>query len=179
MTKHSTLQRLLLCGALCLGQGSPAATDGFDSVTCGADISKALVGKKLPNGSVAALEARHKAIALKDLGAIEVSDRLDLISWSICGAEYMLIQDKHDLVRDVLPSPPHSKAKPSFIGSCRAHGKAVPGVVVAILDNSKAGEELGATQAWRIDETTARFVKIPETDLRCPRSGIASVDGGL
>lgn len=179
MNTNTSLRLMLLCCAMCLGHNAIAAADGFSSVKCGTDIVKALVGKTLPNGNVSALEARHQAIALQDLGATEVSDRLDLISWKICGDEYMVLQDKHDQVRDVLPAPQHSKAKPSFIGTCTANGKALPGVVVAILDGTKQGDTLPVTVAWKIDEAHAKFVKTPEAGLTCPRSGIATVDGGL
>ena len=179
MTTKKPIHVLLLCATLCLAHGANATTDGFNSVQCGTDIAKALVGKTLPNDSVSALEARHKAIALKDLGATEVSDSLDVISWQICGDEYMVLQDKHNLVRDVMPAPAHSKTKPAFIGNCTANGKAAPGVVVAILDNAKPGDNLSATLAWKIDAAKAKFVKVPEAGLSCPRSGIATVDGGL
>src|SRR5262245_19344894 len=82
--------------------------DGFDSVHCGSDVRKALVGHKMSNEPIAVLEERHKDLGLKDLGASEISDRLSIISWGICGEEYVLLEDK-DVVRDVLKFPKHSK----------------------------------------------------------------------
>ena len=63
----------------------------------------------MSNEKIVVLEERHKDLELKDLGASEVSDRLTVISWRICGEEYVLLEDK-DLVRDVLKFPTHSKA---------------------------------------------------------------------
>ena len=35
-----------------------------------------------------------------------------------------------------------------------------------------------ALSAWKIDEKNAKFVKASGEGLRCPRSGIYTVDGG-
>jgi hypothetical protein len=75
----------------------------------------------MPNERIVVLEERHKDLGLKDLGAQEISDRLFLISWRICGDEYVLLEDK-DVVRDVLKFPKHSKDSPQFIGSCQSNG---------------------------------------------------------
>jgi hypothetical protein len=85
--------------------------DGFDSVRCGSDVGEALLGRKMSNEKVSVLEERHKDLGLKDLGGTEISDRLFLISWRICGEEYVLLEDK-DVVRDVLKFPKHSKDSP-------------------------------------------------------------------
>lgn len=63
--------------------------DGFDSVRCGSDVRKALLGRTMSNETIVVLEERHKDLGLKDLGASEISDRLILISWRICGEEYV------------------------------------------------------------------------------------------
>src|SRR5689334_18959886 len=78
------------------------AGDGFESVRCGADIRKALLGKKGSNERVVVIEEKHKDLGLKDLGASEISDRLTLISWLICGDEYAVLEDQGGIVRDVL-----------------------------------------------------------------------------
>lgn len=177
--------------ALLLSSPVALASDAFDKVRCGSDVPKALAGAALPNGTVAAIEAAHKAINLKDLGADEVTDHLQLVSWSICGAEYKLLVDDHDRIRDVLPFPAHSRSEPEFGGSCQA-GKTDGGkYLIAILDN-RAGLDantshhyapddatlLPAEAAWKIDEKQAKFAKIDATGLRCARSGIITVDGG-
>jgi hypothetical protein len=78
------------CGA------SICDADGFDSVRCGSDVPKALLGRTMPNERVIVIEERHK-----DLGLKEISDRLFLISWRICEEEYVLLEDQ-GVVRDVL-----------------------------------------------------------------------------
>jgi len=69
----------LLCG--------PAeAKDAFDGIRCGDDVARALIGKTMPDGTAVKIEAAHKAIGLKDEGADEVSDNLQTVAWTICGA---------------------------------------------------------------------------------------------
>ena len=46
-----------------------SGADGFDSLRCGSDVRKALVGHKMSNEPIAVLEERHKELGLKDLGA--------------------------------------------------------------------------------------------------------------
>ncbi len=74
----------LFCGS------SICAADGFDSVRCGSDVRKALLGRKMSNERIVVLQERHKDLGLKDLGGTEISDRIFLISWQICGEEYVL-----------------------------------------------------------------------------------------
>src|SRR2546421_8137547 len=83
--------------------------DGFDSVRCGSDVRKALLGRKMSNERIVVLQERHKDLGLKDLGGTEISDRIFLISWRICGEEYVLLEDQKNVVRDVLKFPKHSK----------------------------------------------------------------------
>src|SRR5512143_2732888 len=124
------------------------------------------------------IEARHKALGLKNLGASEETGDLFLSLWLLCGNEYMLIIDKRSSVRDVLQFPQHSKASPEFIGSCRVNGKALPEDVVAVLNNQAGAEILSAKFAWKIDPTKAKFVKLTTEGMQCPRSGIVTADGG-
>ena len=154
------------------------ASDVFGHIRCGSDVSKALVGRTMSNEPVAALQERHKDLGLEDLGGSEVSERLFLISWRICGDEYALLQEK-DVVRDVLKFPPHSKNAPAFIGACQAAGKEMRGTVIAVLENRSRGEALPATAAWRIDEVRSKFVDVSKDGLVCPRDGIITADGGL
>jgi hypothetical protein len=154
------------------------AADGFDSVRCGSDVRKALLGRKMSNEKIAVLEERYKELGLKDLGGTEISDRLFLISWRICGAEYVLLEDK-DVVRDVLKFPEHSKSSPQFIGSCQSNGHDVPGSAIGVLKNEEGVEMLPAMAAWRIDEKQMKFVKLQTEGLRCSRDGIITADGGL
>ena len=155
-----------------------SAADLFSKVECGADIPKALIGGFMSNERDAVIEARHKALGLKDLGGSEMTGGLFLSSWLICGNEYQLITDKKSIVRDVLRFPEHSKASPEFIGSCKVNGKALPGEIIAVLNNQAGAENLPAKFAWKIDAKTAKFVKLETEGMQCPRDGIITADGG-
>ena len=157
---------------------SVSAADLFDKIQCGADIPKALIGGVMPNGKSAAIEARHKALGLKDLGGSELDGGLFLSSWLVCENEYIMIMDKRSIVRDALQFPQHSKASPEFIGSCKVNGKALPGEMVAVLNNQAGAESLSPKFAWKIDKRTAKFVKVATEGMQCPRSGIITEDGG-
>jgi len=162
---------LLLCGSgIC-------AADGFDSVRCGSDVGKALVGRTMPNEKVAVIEERHRDLGLKDLGGTETSDRLFLISWQICGEEYALLEEQ-GVVRDVLKFPKHSKDSPEFIGSCQLDGHDVPGTAIGVLRNENGVEMLPAVIAWKIDDKQTKFVMLQAEGLRCSRDGIITADGG-
>lgn len=173
---------------LIIVSGKAWALDEFDGIKCGADIPKSLVGKRDSNERVAVLENRHKDLGLKDLGGTEISDRLFLASWQICGREYeLLVNTKTGLIRDVLPFPPHSATSPMFIGTCQANGKEVPEALVVVLNNSagyNARDEklartmLKAIAAWKIDKIKGKFVKQSTENLECPLGGIVTLDGG-
>jgi hypothetical protein len=168
--------------------GKAWARDEFEGIKCGADIPKSLVGKRDSNERVAVIEERHKDLGLKDLGGTEISDRLFLVSWQICGSEYeLLVNTKSELIRDVLPFPPHSATAPMFIGTCQADGKQIREAVVAVLDNSAGYNArdrklvktaLRATAAWKIDETKEKFAKQSTENIGCPLTGIVTLDGG-
>src|SRR5215831_19007520 len=152
--------------------------DGFDSVRCGSDVRKALLGRKMSNEAIAVLEERHKDLGLKDLGASEISDRLSAISWRVCDEEYVLLEDKN-IVRDVLKFPKHCKESPQFVGSCESNGQKVPGTAIGVLRNENGVEMLPAVAAWKIDEKQIKFVELQTEGLRCSREGIITADGGL
>ena len=152
--------------------------DGFDSVRCGSDVRKALVDRTMPNEKAVLIEERHKDLGLKDLGRTEISDRLFLISWRICGEEYALLEDR-GVVRDVLEFPKHSKDSPEFIGACQLNGHDVPGTAIGVLKNENGVEILPAVIAWKIDDKQMKFVKLQTEGLRCSRDGIITADGGL
>jgi hypothetical protein len=151
--------------------------DGFDSVRCGSDVRKALLGRTMTNEKVVVIEERHKDLELKDLGGTEISDRLFLISWRICGEEYALLEDQ-GVVRDVLKFPKHSKDSPQFIGSCQLNGHDVPGTAIGVLKKENDVESLPAVIAWKIDEKQTKFVELQTEGLRCSRDGIITADGG-
>jgi hypothetical protein len=168
--------------------GKAWALDEFAGIQCGTDIPKSLIGKRDSNEPVAALEKRHKELGVKNLGGTEVSDRLFLASWQICGSEYdLLVNTKTALIRDALLFPAHSATSPMFIGRCQAGGKELPETIVAVLNNSAgysardeklAKATLKATATWKIDETKGKFVQRPPDNLVCPLVGIVTADGG-
>ena len=148
------------------------AADEFEAVKCGADVPKAMVGKHSSDERVVVLEARHSNLGLKDLGGMEITDRLFLNSWRICGSEYaVLVNTAKHLVRDVIRGP--------IVEGCQVAGKEIPDAVIAILDNSqrqkpKADLEklmLPATMAWKIDESQEKFVPRATQGLVCAVSG--------
>ncbi|MEP6955240.1 MAG: hypothetical protein ABI883_00315 [Chthoniobacterales bacterium] len=153
------------------------ASDGFDSVRCGSDVRKALLGRKTSNEKVVVLEARHKDLGLEDLGAEEISDRLNLIYWRICGEEYAVLEDGN-VIRDVLKFPKHSKDMPQFIGTCQSDGHDLPGFAIGVLRNEEGVAMLGAVSAWKIDEKQEKFVELKTEGLRCSRDGIRTEDSG-
>ena len=174
--KRSLAMFMLVVPLLC--SSSICDADGFDSVRCGSDVRKALIGRKMSNETIVVREERHKDLGLKDLGASEISDSLNVISWRICGEEYVLLEDK-DTVRDVLKFPKHSKESPAFIGSCQINGQNVPGTAIGILKNENDTRILPAVSAWKIDEKQMKFVELKTEGLKCSREGIITSDGGL
>jgi hypothetical protein len=166
---------LALIAALTATHGV-CAKDAFDAVKCDGDVAKTLVGKTIGNEPVAAIEKRHAAIGLRDEGGDEISDSVSYQSWTICGGSYHVLE-RGGVVRDVVRAE-HSKSAPEFVGTCEARGKPADGTVLAILDASGGGAMLPAKSAWRIDEAKTKFVAIDAAGLACPRSGIATADGG-
>ena len=175
-TKRIVAIFMLVVPLFCIS--SIRGADGFDSVRCGSDVGKALLFQTMSNEKVSVLEARHKDLGLKDLGSTEISDRLSLISWRICGEEYVLLEEK-DVVRDVLKFPKHSKDLPQFIGSCQLNGHDLPGIAIGVLKNEDGAQLLPAILAWKIDDKQVNFVKLQTEGLRCSRDGIITADGGL
>lgn len=157
------------------------AADEFDSVKCGADVVKAMVGSHSSNERVVAIEGRHRNLGLKDLGGMELAGPLFLGSWRICGSEYaVLLNTRKNLVRDVLAVPAHSQLSPlAFVEPCQAARKEIHGAVIAILDNSHGQKpktsieeiSLPARLAWKIDERQERFVQMATEGLSCTVSG--------
>ena len=84
-TERNILIMMLVLSLVC--SSSVCDADGFDSIRCGSDVRKALLGRKMSNEKIVAIEERHKDLGLKDLGASEISDRLSVISWRICGED--------------------------------------------------------------------------------------------
>lgn len=171
-------KRAWLALALSFVCAEVAAADAFKNVKCGADIPKAMIGQRSKNEPVVKTEARYRSLGLKHLGADEISDNLSSINWLICGSEFVALEDRKDIVRDVIPFPPHSKKTPAFSGFCSLNGRELPDIFVGVLDGAAAGDQLVAIAAWKIDLKAAKFIEASIEGLRCPRSGAFTVDGG-
>ncbi len=157
----------------------PALADEFKNVKCGTDIPKALIGQRSSNERIVVTEGKYRSLGLKHLGADETSNQLSSINWLICGSEYMMLVDRKGLVRDVIPFPPHSKKSPAFSSYCKLNGKELPDIFVGVLNAEVTGDQLPALSVWKIDLKGAKFIKASTDGLRCPRSAIYTVDGGL
>lgn len=156
-----------------IGCSHAYARDGFEKVRCDGDIVKALKGQRTSNETVMAIEARHKDLKLKDLGASDYG-KFSSITWSICGRDFMVLEEnRRNIVRDVLELPAHSETTPAFEGTCKLNGKPVPENVVGTLREESGKDELQAVTAWKVDEKAVRFVKMPTDGLLCSRDGIA------
>ena len=158
--------------------GHVAFADEFQNLQCGADLPKAMIGKRSANAPVVELEKKYRALGLKSLGGDEISETLSSVNLLICGSEYIELIDRKGIVRDVLAFPPHSKTQPAFSGICQAKGKDLPDILVGVLDGPAANAPLPIKTAWKIDQKHAKFVTISGEGLLCPSSGIYSVDGG-
>jgi hypothetical protein len=158
--------------------GQVAIADQFQKVQCGSDIPKTLIGQRSSNERIVVLENRNRKLGLKHLGADEISNQLSSINWLICGAEFVVLEDRQGRVRDVLSFPSHSRASPAFSGICQVNGRDLPDVIVGVLNGEAATDFLPVLSAWKIDQKNVRFVKVSSEGLSCPRSGIYTVDGG-
>jgi hypothetical protein len=163
---------------ICFASGPIAHADEFAKVQCGGDIPRALIGQRSANERIVVTEKKYDKLGLKHLGADEISDNLSSINWLICGAEYIVLIDRRNVIGDAIPVPAHSKQSPAFSGICQLRGKELPDIIFAILDGAGTSDPLPAAVAWKIDQRHAKFVKIPTEGLLCPRSGIYTVDGG-
>jgi hypothetical protein len=171
---------LLAFAVLISGQAS--GRDEFESVRCGGDIPRSLIGKHSPNELVDVTEARHRDLALENVGGDIITDEISMIDRSICGAEYYLLVDQDDIIRDVLPFPNHSRAAPATASrECQRDGLKMKEMVYAVLDN-KAGYNikmfdyknktpLAVLWAWEVDEKKIKFVKLVG-DMACPVSDV-------
>jgi hypothetical protein len=171
---HKTIAASIL---LLIGCGAQAlAKDGFEKVSCNADIARALIGQRAANERIVVIEARHKDLGLKDLGATE--NNLTTISWLICGKEFVLLENDgdpstiYDAVEVTAPS-----VDDVFVGPCELNGKEMKDSVVAVLRwppgsnplklRQPENQRVPAIAAWRIDEKARKFVKMSVDGLLC------------
>ncbi len=162
--------------AIILSCMAAQARDEFAKVRCGEDLARALIDQRMGFERVVAIEARHKSIGLRHLGADIISNDMNTISWRICGTRIMVLEQR-SIIRDVITFPLDGAAWPAFVGRCRRDGREMEYEVTAILDRSSVrGDTLPAKQAWRIDEKAAKFVKVDRTKMLCPTRGILAVE---
>jgi hypothetical protein len=83
-TRRNVAIFTLFVSLFCISSNCDA--DGFDGPLW-IRRSRSSPRRKMSNQKVSVLEAKHKDLGLKDLGGTEISDRLFLISWKICGEE--------------------------------------------------------------------------------------------
>lgn len=154
------------------------AADGFKKVRCDQPIVPALIGARSSgNEPVARIEARRKAIGLKDLGADQIDDGVGTITWQICGRTFVVL-DVHDVARDAVELPPHSREAPAFsASSCEVGGKKVEGDFLGVFASAASGDApmLPVKTAWRIDRKRSKLVLL-ETPAACATDGIHSMD---
>jgi hypothetical protein len=132
------------------------------------DIEHALLGREMPNERVASIEARHKDLALRDLGGYEVSDKLFLIFWRICDNEYVLLE-QGTRVRAVLKIPEAFKGSGDAM-ICYPVGAKPAETIIAIPSSMRTEKTIRPDAAWKVDEKRISFVPIPTVQLDCDRS---------
>lgn len=181
------ITKTIVLAAALMVSWSCQAKDALDSVQCGGDIPKALIGKKIQNDRVADMEKEHKDIGLKVEGSEDISDSLTYMALTICGHSYHVLESD-DIVRDVL-AVDHSRSRPAFLGSCELDGHRTSDTVFGILSVSASADVathvsaddntlVPVVSAWRVDQKEEKFIKMDTEQLKCPRNGISTVDGG-
>jgi hypothetical protein len=136
-------------------------------LNCEIEIEKALLGREMPNEKVASIEARHKNLGLKDLGGYEVSDRLFLIIWRICGNQYVLLE-RGTRVKAVLKIPDQFKGSDEAM-ICSPVGETPTGTIIAVPSSVRTETTIRAAAAWRVDEKNVSFVPVTARPLDCQR----------
>lgn len=165
-----SLPRLSLAAFnMLLSANGVAAEKSFDGVTCKSDIPSALIGRQMPNERVVLTEPRHKDIGLKHLGAYGMENEGDpwtLITWEICGRDYIVLE-RRGVVKDVLAAPLPKESLRSQIVSCVADGASKDGTAVAFVSVDKQPLRERVQNVWLIDEKKIKFSKIEGEEIMC------------
>lgn len=154
------------------------AADGFENVRCDRSIKSALIGtRRSIMEPVVRIEARRKSIGLKQLGADEIANGVNVIDWVICGHTFVLL-DVRGVSRDVIEVPTSSRETPAFsASSCDVSGQRMDGVFLGVFATPATREALTlpAKAVWRVDTERNRFVPLP-TPASCGTEGIYTPD---
>lgn len=147
---------------------APAKPQGFEGLTCQSDIAASLVGRKMPNGKVVDIEARHKSIQLQYLGATGMpEDPYILSDLVICGTEYMVLEAKGGIVKGVLKAPA-SYAEGRFeIGECQPAGGKKAEFVVFHRPVAKEKGPWRVGEFWSVREPKLEFVQNKTAAVTC------------
>ena len=165
-----TLGRSIIIASIALlSATAQGAERSFDGITCKSYIPSALIGRHMPNERVVTIEARYKEIGLKDLGAYGMEaagDPWTLISWQICGREYLLLE-RRGIVQDVLASPLPQESAQFTIASCVVDGSSLHGTAVIFVSAKERQLPKPVEHAWLINDKTIRFSKIKGKEIVC------------
>ena len=155
---------------LLAGLALPAAAkppEDWDGIQCGTEIAKALVGRKMHNLPVAETEKRYAQLSLKDLGADEVAEGLNLVTWQACG-EVLLVLTKGTRILDALQLPAGAKQSPPVLTTCTLEGKEIESVL-PVFKGGEEGKAGKVEQAWAVRGTPPKIIAQEPAGLVCHR----------
>lgn len=161
-----TFFALALVQALALPVLAQAQPRSFDGLSCTSNIEQELAGRTMPNETVAVLESRYKALGLKDVGGDEISDKLSLTTWRICGDQYLLLQ-QGDRVKSVLKIPEQYRSSGDVFPCVPVGGK--DGGYIIAVPGARGKSNRRSVAAWRLDEKALKFNPVQPGVLECER----------
>lgn len=141
---------------------SAAAVKDFEGLSCESDIAKALPGRRMSYGPVAAIEKRYEKLALKDLGSDEPEQGVSFSSWSICGDTYLTLVKRAVVVEAVRIEG----ARIPLWDECKRAGETAASPFLIIADTAPA---FRVARAWTIDYRAAKFVSVDPASLTCDK----------
>jgi hypothetical protein len=167
------LVQLTLPLFLLLSTPRASAADEFESVRCGADVVKAVVGRKMSRTTVSALESAHKDLGLKNLGGDGMpEDPYSLVEWQLCQSVVVFLVDhrsRRGVITDAVVLPDDLKDLPQALpgADCQRQGKLAEQELFVLLDKGPRTARAPARKAWRIDLTSMKFVGVASDGLSC------------
>jgi hypothetical protein len=171
------LRRLLVILSIATSIPAPAwASSAFSDLRCGADIPKALIGKKLePSKPTSKTEEENKSIDLKFLsGDGADGEAYSLGYWRICGKEYVLLSSAKApaVIQAVIEFPERSTDETDVMaGECSYNGNfRVIGIATALAKDAgykEGGDSVLVTKAWEISLSKMKFQPVPGARVHC------------